>query len=68
MNEVASFRDDGNGNGNKMSISNLATIMAPNIIYLKTISDSFQAADALTMIFEQGEDVFLVNLKIIIGS
>jgi hypothetical protein len=61
MNEIASFCDDGKGNGNKMSLSNLATIMAPNVIYLKTISDSFQASDALEMIFEQGEDIFLVN-------
>jgi hypothetical protein len=66
MSEVASFSaDDGTTKGNKMTLSNLALVLAPNILYSKNstgASDSIQAAQAVTMIFEQRAEIFLVAI------
>lgn len=68
MSEVASFSsDEATHTGNKMTTSNLALVLAPNILYSKDstgASDSILAAHAVTMIFEQRADIFLVCLLI----
>lgn len=68
LRDVASFASA--ENGNKMDIPNLATVIAPNILFSKTKEksadskakdESFQAIDTVRMIMEYQDTLWKVS-------
>lgn len=60
MKYVAQFAEDDNGGGNKMHIANLATVIAPNVLYSKSKDpvkdESFYAIEAVTVMLQNAEE------------
>jgi hypothetical protein len=60
MKWVSQFADDSGGGGSKMTLANLATVIAPNILYSKSkdpIKDeSFYAIETVTIMLQNAEE------------
>jgi hypothetical protein len=65
LNYVARFAHTPDGNGNKMDISNLATVIAPNILYSKggapSSDESFLAVQAVEMLLKHQSQLSMVS-------